>query len=128
MWACAGSGRVHTVLAADLTKFGLDADTVGAGAGRDLGGDATIVLIRQVGSVVHHRVEAEVDGLGDQCGILGMVEMDGDAGRGRTRDGQRGRGDRGQAAMEAHAILTDLEDYVGAGCFGCGDDGLGGFE
>src|SRR5690606_22716262 len=121
----AHAGRVHAVLAADLAELGLDEHADGARLRDDLGRRGDVVLVVERGAVVHDGREPELDRLGDEVAVLGVVEVHDDRHLGGARDGQRRRGDGLEPAVPAGGVLADLQHDAGADLGGRGDERLG---
>lgn len=102
---------MNAVLAPDLAQFRFNADAAVVAPVRDLCGGGSVLLITQVGSVVHDRREPQRDGLPDQSKVLRMIKVHDDARGAFAGDRQRGESDRLQvAAMELDGVLGDLQD------------------
>jgi hypothetical protein len=95
-------------------------------------GPLHIVAVGQVGGVDHDRGDPEAcggaDRLVDQVGVLEVVEVNGDIGRGLPGDVRTRRDKRCEAtAVEPHSVLADLHQHRNARVFCAGRDALGMF-
>ena len=102
---------MDTVLSANFTQFGLDADAVLMGESSDLSGSLTVLRIWKLRTVVHDRGKTELDSLTAQIGGFSVVKVDrnGNGGCLGKLDKRAPQGTQA-ATVVLHSILGQLED------------------
>ncbi len=124
----ADSGSVGAVFAADLAQLALDVDAGRVGPLGDGSRDRHVLVVGQRAAVEHDRAESEGDGLVDELGALGVIEVHRDRRRCSAGDREGRHRDRLEAPVIVGAVLRDLQDHGQVRCLRGAHEPLGGLE